>query len=108
MTLAQGFTRGREGALDDPARLHWRHQLLLTFAFVGVGITALALLRLSVSREAHVETIRLIDGRTVRSASYLVTLWPAALGVFALSALALVLLVHAYRVAAFTFRRGDQ
>jgi hypothetical protein len=91
----------------DLARVHWRRQLTLTIAGTAVGATAFALMRLSVAREARVAVAILRDGTHVRSESYVSTLWPAALGMLALAILTIVLLVHACRVAAFTFRRGD-
>ena len=92
----------------DPARLHWRRQLELTIAGVTVGLVAFGLVALSLRREADVHRITLVDGRTVRSVSYASTMWPAAIGLAALGVLAMVLLVHAWRVARFTFRRrGD-
>ena len=95
---------GRE-ALE---REHWRRQLVLTLAGVAVGAGALGLMRLSVAWEEQVSVAILRDGRTIRSASYASTLWPAAIGMLALAILTIVLLVHAYRVATFTFRpRGD-
>jgi hypothetical protein len=97
---------GSEGV--DLARLHWRRQLELTVAGVAVGLVAFRLLTISVQREANVRRITLVDGRTIRDASYLTTLWPAALGLVALAALTAVVLVHVFRVAAFTFRsQGD-
>ena len=94
-------------AAPDLARDHWRRQLVLSAAFVAVGTAALRLVALSVSREEDVRRVVLVDGRTVRSASHAATLWPAAVGIVALLGLAIVLLVHVFRVAAFTFRRGD-
>lgn len=90
-----------------PAEFYWRRQLILTFAGVAVGTLAIALMRLSISREAAVAVAVLYDGSTVRSHSYLSTLWPAGLAILALAILTIVLLVHAFRVAAFTFRRGE-
>ena len=75
---------------------------------VAVGAGAIGLMYLSVAWERHVAVAFLRDGTQVRSASYLSTLWPAAVGMLALAILTIVLLVHAYRVATFTFRpRGD-
>ncbi|HUP87058.1 MAG TPA: hypothetical protein VM143_15505 [Acidimicrobiales bacterium] len=91
----------------DLARLHWRRQLTLAIAGTAVGAFAFALIRISVARERAVAVATLLDGTQIRSASYLSTLWPAALGMLGLAILIVVLLVHAYRVAAFTFRRGD-
>jgi hypothetical protein len=91
----------------DLARLHWRRQLELTLAGIAVGLLAFRLLTISIEREAHVRRVTLVDGRTLRDASYLTTLWPAALGLVALVALTAVVFVHVFRVAAFTFRRGD-
>ena len=91
----------------DLARLHWRRQLTLTIAGTAVGAVAFLLIRISVARERDVAVATLLDGTRIRSASYLSTLWPAALGMLGLAILIVVLLVHAYRVAAFTFRRGD-
>lgn len=89
-------------------REHWHRQLLLTLAGVAVGVCALGLMYLSVEWEQHVAVAFLGDGTQLRSASYLSTMWPAAIGMLALTILSIVLLVHAYRVAAFTFRsRGD-
>jgi hypothetical protein len=99
-------TAPSEGA--DLARLHWRRQLELTIAGVAVGLVAFRLLALSVERESNVRRITLVDGRTIRDASYLTTLWPAAVGLVALALLTAVVLVHVFRVAAFTFRRGDR
>ena len=93
---------------SEVARGHWRRQLVLTIAGVTIGGVALALMRVSVSREAQVAVAILRDGTLVRSESYLSTLWPAALGMLGLVVLTVVLLVHAFRVAAFTFRRGEQ
>jgi hypothetical protein len=92
----------------DLARLHWRRQLELTIAGVAVGLVAFRLLALSVERESNARRITLVDGRTIRDASYLTTLWPAAVGLVALALLTAVVLVHVFRVAAFTFRRGDR
>ena len=93
---------------SDPEREHWRRQLVLTLAGVAVGAGALGLMRLSVAREQQVAVAILRDGTQVRSASYVSTLWPAAIGMLALAILTIVLLVHAYRVATFTFRpRGE-
>ena len=93
---------------SDREREHWRRQLVLTIAGVAVGAGALGLMRLSVAWEQQVSVAVLRDGRQVRSASELSTMWPAALGMLALAILTIVLLVHAFRVAAFTFRsRGD-
>jgi hypothetical protein len=95
-------------ATEALEREHWRRQLVLTLAGVAVGAGALGLMRLSVAWEKQVNVAVLRDGTQVRSASYLSTLWPAALGMLALAILTIVLLVHAYRVATFTFRpRGD-
>ena len=91
----------------DLARIHWRRQLVLTIVGVAIGGVALVLMRVSVSREAQVAVAILRDGRQIRSASYVSTLWPAAIGMLGLAVLTVVLLVHVYRVAAFTFRRGD-
>ena len=89
-------------------RDHWRRQLVLTIAGVAVGAGALGLMRLSVAREQRVAVAILRDGTQIRSASFVSTMWPAALGMLALAILTIVLLVHAYRVATFTFRpRGD-
>ena len=92
---------------DATAQDHWRRQLVLTLAAVAVGIGSLRLMALSVARERDVYQVLMADGRRVRSASYLFTLWPAALGLLAVIAMFVVLVVHAYRVASFTFRRGD-
>jgi hypothetical protein len=90
------------------ARAHWRRQLALTIAGVAVGAAAFGLIRVSIARERSVAVATLLDGTRIRSASYLSTLWPAGLGMLGLAILIVVLLVHAYRVAAFTFRRrGD-
>jgi hypothetical protein len=91
----------------EVARAHWRRQLVLTIAGVTIGGVSLALMRVSISREAQVAVAILRDGTLIRSESYLSTLWPAALGMLGLAVLTVILLVHAYRVAAFTFRRGD-
>ena len=91
----------------DLARLHWRRQLELTIAGVAVGLVAFGLVGMSIDREANDRRVVLADGRTIRDASYLTTLWPAALGLVALAVLTVVVLVHVVRVAAFTFRRGD-
>jgi uncharacterized membrane protein HdeD (DUF308 family) len=93
--------------LGDAARGHWRRQLVLTVAAIATGLVAFQLVGMSVAREADVETFVLPDGRTLRSSSYLATMWPAAVGIVAVAVVGIVLLVHAYRVAAFTFRRGD-
>ena len=90
-----------------PAEFYWRRQLILTFVGVAVGTAAIALMRLSISREASVAVAVLRDGSTVRSQSYLSTMWPAAIAIVALAILTIVLLVHVFRVAVFTFRRGD-
>lgn len=87
-------------------RDHWRRQLVLTLVAVGVGIVSLRLMALSVARESDVYQVIMADGRRVRSASYLVTLWPAAAGLAAAFAVSATLIVHAYRVARFTFRPG--
>ena len=90
-------------------REHWRRQLVLTIAGVAVGAGALGLVRLSVAWEQQVSVAVLRDGTQIRSASELSTMWPAALGMLALAILTIVLLVHAYRVATFTFRpRGEK
>ena len=92
----------------DLARLHWRRQLELTVAGIAVGLVAFRLLTISIHREANVRRVTLVDGRTIRDASYLTTLWPALVGLVALAALTAVVFVHVWRVAAFTFRsRGD-
>ena len=89
-------------------RDHWRRQLVLAIAGVAVGAAALGLVRLSVAWEQQVSVAVLRDGTQIRSASAVSTMWPAALGMLALAVLTIVLLVHAYRVATFTFRsRGD-
>lgn len=85
-------------------RDHWRRQLVLTLVAVAVGIVSLRLMALSVARESDVYQVVMADGRRVRSASYLVTLWPAAAGLAAAFAVSATLIVHAYRVARFTFR----
>lgn len=95
------------GGASDLEREHWRRQLVLTIAGVAVGAGALGLMRLSVAWEQGVSVATLDDGTRLRSASYVSTLWPAALGMLALAILTIVLLVHVFRVAAFTFRRGD-
>ena len=93
---------------SDREREHWQRQLVLTLAGVAVGAAALGLMRVSVAWEQQVNVAVLRDGTQIRSASYLSTLWPAAIGMLALAILTIVLLVHAYRVATFTFRpRGD-
>ncbi len=89
-------------------RDHWRRQLLLTLVAVAVGIVSLRLMALSVARESGVYHVIMADGRRVRSASYLVTLWPAAAGLAAAFAVSASLVVHAYRVARFTFRAGPR
>ena len=99
------MTVARHEAIE---REHWRRQLVLTIAGVAVGASALALLRLSLAWEQRVYVTVLRDGTEIRSASQVSTLWPAAVGILALAVLTIVLLVHACRVAAFTFRRrGD-
>ncbi|MGH2628861.1 MAG: hypothetical protein ACRDHY_19660, partial [Anaerolineales bacterium] len=60
----------------------------------------------SVARERQVQQVVTLDGRRVRSASYLVTLWPAALAALAVLAVFAALMIHAYRVAQYTFRTG--
>jgi len=87
---------------------HWRRQLVLTLVVVAVGIVSLRLMALSVARESDVYQVVMADGRRVRSASYLATLWPAALGLTAAFAVFPSLVVHVYRVARFTFRAGAQ
>lgn len=77
---------------------------MLTLVAVGVGIVSLRLMAMSVARESDVYQVIMADGRRVRSASYLVTLWPAAAGLAAAFAVSATLIVHAYRVARFTFR----
>ncbi len=97
------MTAARPAATE---RDHWRRQLVLTLVAVGVGIVSLRLMALSVARESDVYQVIMADGRRVRSASYLVTLWPAAAGLAAAFAVSATLIVHAYRVARFTFRPG--
>ena len=90
-------------------REHWRRQLVLTIVGVAVGAGALGLMQLSLAWEKQVSVAILRDGTQIRSASYVSTLWPAALGMLGLAILTIVLLVHAYRVATFTFRpRGEK
>ena len=88
----------------DAARDHWRRQLLLTIVTVVVGIGSLSLTALSVARERGVHYVTTVDGQRHRSVSYLVTMWPAAVAALAVLIVVCVLLVHAYRVALFTFR----
>ena len=88
---------------DTIARTYWRRQLVLTIAAVTVGFGAFQLARLSIAREAEVHKVVLVDGRIIRSASTLATLWPAAVGIVAVLVVSGFLLVHAWRVAAFTF-----
>ena len=90
----------------DLARTHWRRQLLLVAASTGAGVVAIALMVLSITRESAVRILVLADGSTVRSASATTTLWPAALGIAVLLVVFAFVVVHMYRVAAFTFRRG--
>jgi hypothetical protein len=91
---------------DTIARRYWRRQLVLTLAATAVGFAAFQLTRLSIRREAAVDVVVLADGRILRSASKAATLWPAALGIVAVLVVSGFLLVHAWRVAAFTLRRG--
>jgi hypothetical protein len=91
---------------DSIARRFWRRQLVLTLVATAVGFAAFQLTRLSIRREAAVETIVLADGRVLRSASKAATLWPALVGIVAVLVVFGLLLVHAWRVAAFTLRRG--
>ncbi len=85
-------------------RDHWRRQLLLTLVAVAGGIVSLRLMALSVARERDVYLVIMADGSRVRSASYLVTLWPAAAALAAAFGVFASLVVHTYRVARFTFR----
>ncbi len=89
---------------DDAARVHWRRQLLLSILTVVVGSASLGLTALSVARERGVHYVVTADGRHHRSVSYVATLWPAAVAGLAVLMVVGVLLVHAYRVALFTFR----
>ena len=91
---------------DTIARQYWRRQLVLTIIATAVGVAAFQLARLSIAREAAVHKVVLADGRIIRSASTLATMWPAAVGIAAVLVVSGFLLVHAWRVAAFTFGRG--
>ena len=68
------------------ARSYWRRQLVLTAAAAVAVVVCCGLVALSVS---------------------LVHVWPAMLAVVLTVAMLTVTVVHAARVAAFTFRRGD-
>lgn len=92
---------------DTVARTYWRRQLVLTIVAVAVGFAAYQLARLSIAREAEVDKVVLADGRIIRSASTLATMWPAALGIAAVLVVSGLLLVHAWRVAAFTFSNSS-
>jgi hypothetical protein len=93
-------------AEHDPVRELWRRQLVLAVVTTAVGVGAIKLMQLSIDREADVRRVVLANGTTLRSASYLATMWPAAIALVGVAIVIAVLVVHTIRVAAYTFRRG--
>ena len=97
---------------DALARGHWRNQLVLTAVAAVVVLTALSLVIAAgaMGERAPVSGLRLAaDGRHIEITrpaehAYRVMIWPALVGVGAVGLVLGATLLHAARVAAFTFR----
>ncbi len=98
---------------NQRARVHWRHQLLLTALAAVVVLIALGVLALTAAsgRGAPLSELRLAsDGRIeiAHPAEDVVRMmmWPALAGLLAMTVVLGAVVVHTIRVATFTFRRG--
>lgn len=89
------------------ARAYWKAQLVLALVVAVTVVLALALVALSASARPEIfpQYEQLEEGIGV--AKETAPIWPAVLGTAALGVTLVALVVHAARVAAFTFRRGD-